>query len=159
MAQGNGPRIRVGVADLAVSANGQTLVTSGLGSCVAIGVHDREGRGGLLHAMLPEAPEDAEDLPKYVDTGIDSLVEELAAIGADRTTLVGKVAGGSTMLNLGNGDPIGEKNVTATERVLDRAGIDLVGAETGGDAGRSVAFRPADGTMKIDRVDATPTEL
>jgi len=159
MAQGNGARIRVGVADMAVTADGQTLVTSGLGSCVAIGVHDREGRGGLLHAMLPQAPADAEDPPKYVDAGIEDLVDELAAIGADTATLVGKVAGGSSMLNLGKGDPIGEKNVTATERALDRAGIDLVGADTGGDAGRSVSFRPADGVMKIDSVDATPTEL
>jgi chemotaxis protein CheD len=159
MGQGNGARIRVGVADMAVTNDGQTLVTSGLGSCVAIGVHDKQGRGGLLHAMLPEAPAEADEPPKYVDTGIESLREELAALGADTGTLVGKVAGGSSMLNLGNGDPIGDKNVAATVQVLERLGIEVVGADTGGDAGRSVSFRPADGVMKIDRVDGTPTEL
>ena len=159
MGQGNGARIRVGVADMAVTADGQTLVTSGLGSCVAIAVHDQDGRGGLLHAMLPEAPADADDPSKYVDAGIERLLDDLAAIGADTGTLVGKVAGGSTMLNLGNGDPIGEKNVAATERVLERAGIELVGTDTGGNAGRSVSFRPADGVMEIDRVDDSPTEL
>lgn len=159
MVVADGAQIRVGVADLAVTDDHAKLVTSGLGSCVAVAIHDQGGRGGLLHAMLPEAPSDVEDPPKYVDTGIVALRNELDGIGADTESLVGKVAGGSTMLNLGNGDPIGEKNVAATERALRRAGIELRGSETGGNAGRSVTFHPVDGRMEITRVDDRPTEL
>ena len=152
-------RIRVGVADKAVTDNGASLVTSGLGSCVAVALHDGDGIGGLLHAMLPEAPAEEGATAKYVDSGIEAMKADLAELGADPDTLTAKVAGGSSMLDLGTDDPVGDKNVAATKRVLDRHGIELVGDDTGGSSGRSVTFQPTTGTMCIERVDADPTEL
>lgn len=151
-------RIRVGVADMAVTNGGATLVTSGLGSCVAVAVHDGNGRGGLLHAMLPEAPADAETEAKYVDSGIEALRRELEAQSSS-VSLTAKVAGGSRMLDIGNGDPVGDRNVAAAELALERAGIDLEATHTGGGTGRSVSFSPASGTMRIEQVDADPTDL
>lgn len=147
-------RIRVGVADMAVGDGDTAIVTSGLGSCVAVAIHDGNGVGGLLHAMLPEAPAETDTPEKYVDTGIEAMVGALTERGADPDRFVAKVAGGSSMLNLGNGSPVGEKNVAATERVLTAAGIDVEGADTGGTSGRSVTFDPATGTMTIRRVNA-----
>jgi len=47
-------QIVVKVADLAVGQGDDVLVTLGLGSCVAIMLHDPEGRvGGLAHVLLP----------------------------------------------------------------------------------------------------------
>lgn len=152
-------RIRVGVADMAVTGDGQSLVTSGLGSCVAVALHDGNGIGGLLHAMLPAAPEDAVSEAKYVDTGIEKMRTELLDLGANTDDLTAKIAGGSSMLDLGNGEPVGDKNVAATKRVLEEHGIELIGDETGGSSGRSVTFTPPTGVMKIERVDAEPTEL
>lgn len=149
-----GERIRVGVADMAVADGDTPIVTSGLGSCVAVVIHDGNGRGGLLHAMLPDAPDDVEKPAKYVDTGIDALVDGLTDLGADRDALIAKVAGGASMLNLGNGSPVGEKNVIATKQTLSTLDIDLVAVETGGDSGRSVAFDPGTGSVTIRRVDA-----
>ncbi|MFB6131986.1 MAG: chemotaxis protein CheD [Halanaeroarchaeum sp.] len=147
-------RIRVGVADMAVTDGDIPVVTSGLGSCVAVVIHDGAGRGGLLHAMLPEAPDDVEKPEKYVDSGIETMVAELTALGAKKDELIAKVAGGASMLNLGNGSPVGEKNVAATEQTLSTLGIDLVAVETGGDSGRSVSFDPTTGSVRIRRVDA-----
>ncbi|MFB6122463.1 MAG: chemotaxis protein CheD [Haloferacaceae archaeon] len=152
-------RLRVGVADLAVTDGAATIVTSGLGSCVAVAIHDGNGVGGLLHAMLPEAPEDTETPAKYVDTGIRTMLDEMAARGGATTRLTAKVAGGSSMLDLGNGTPVGEKNVRATREVLPDVGVDLVAEDTGGNSGRSVLFHPATGTMTIQRVNAADTEL
>ncbi|MBS3760002.1 MAG: chemotaxis protein CheD [Halodesulfurarchaeum sp.] len=152
-------RIRVGVADMAVTDTGTPLVTSGLGSCVAIGVHDGDGVAGLLHAMLPAAPEDGLSKAKYVDSGIQTMKAELTALGADPNKLTAKIAGGSSMLNLDSGEPVGDKNVAETNQVLDRQGIELAGDDTGGNSGRSVTFQPRTGTMHIQRVDAAPTEL
>lgn len=152
-------RIRVGVADMAVTDESRPLVTSGLGSCVAVVVHDGDGVGGLLHAMLPEAPADVDNPAKYVDSGISQMVADLTRLGGDPNAFVAKVAGGSSMLNLGNGAPVGEKNVVATTEVLAAAGIDVVGSDTGGNAGRSVSFHPTTGTMTIQRVNADPIDL
>ncbi|MFB6071192.1 MAG: chemotaxis protein CheD [Halanaeroarchaeum sp.] len=152
-------RIRVGVADVAVTDAATPLVTSGLGSCVAVGIDDGNGVGGLLHAMLPDAPEETDTPAKYVDTGIETMLSELTALDADPNGFTAKIAGGSSMLDLGNGAPIGDENVARTERVLAEAGIDVVARDTGGDAGRTVSFHPTTGTMTIKRVDEEETTL
>ncbi|MFB6109751.1 MAG: chemotaxis protein CheD [Halodesulfurarchaeum sp.] len=156
---GGKDRIRVGVADMAVTDRDRTLVTSGLGSCVAVAVHDGGGIGGLLHAMLPEAPDDTAPPAKYVDAGIGKLSAELTALGADRNDLTAKLTGGSSMLDLGSEEPVGEKNVTAARASLSEREIDLVSEDTGGNAGRSVSFHPATGALSIERVDDEKTVL
>lgn len=147
--------VRVGVADLAVSRNGAALATSGLGSCVAVALYDTSGTaiGGLVHAMLPQAPADPENPAKYVDAGLERLIDEIADIGGDTTALVAKFAGGSAMLNIGTGGGIGAKNVSATEAVLAAHDIDVVGSDTGGGSGRSIRFHPSTGEYVVERVD------
>jgi len=148
--------IRVGVADWRVTDDDDSLlVTSGLGSCVAVAVYDPDvGVGGLLHAMLPEADGPVENPAKYVDSGLDEMLSAMVRLGAGPENLAAKLAGGSTMLDLSVGDSVGARNVAAAERALADAGIELLDAETGGDSGRSVSFSPTSGDVTIDRVDA-----
>ena len=147
--------VRVGVADWRVADDDSILVTSGLGSCVAVAVYDPDaGVGGLLHAMLPEAPAPVDTPAKYVDSGFDEMREALSGLGADTENLSGKLAGGSSMLDISVGDAIGDRNVAAAERALAEADVDLVAAETGGNNGRSVSFSPTSGDVTIDRVDS-----
>lgn len=149
--------VRVGVADVAVSTDGTPLATSGLGSCVAVAIYDADesGLGGLLHAMLPAAPDDADpdNPPKYVDAGIHRLVDAVCEAGCAPDRLAAKFAGGSAMLDIGIGDGIGERNVAAAEAALERHGIAVRGEDTGGDAGRSVRFHPQNGDYVVERVD------
>lgn len=152
-------RIRVGVADMAVGTDHRPLVTSGLGSCVAVAIHDDEGIGGLLHAMLPAAPVTNPTPAKYVDSGVTALLDALESAGGQPRSFVAKLAGGSSMLDIGNGSPIGDQNVAAAVAALEAAGVDLLAQDTGGDAGRSVSFHPPTGTMTIKRVHDETTEL
>jgi chemotaxis protein CheD len=147
--------IRVGVADWRVADDGTLLVTSGLGSCVAVAVCDVDaGVGGLLHAMLPEADGPVDKPAKYVDSGLDEMLSAMARLGASPDNLTAKLAGGSAMLDLSIGDGVGARNVAAAERALAEADVELLAAETGGDSGRSVSFSPTSGDVTIDRVDA-----
>jgi len=147
--------IRVGVADWRVADDGTLLVTSGLGSCVAVAVHDGEaGVGGLLHAMLPEADGPVDNPAKYVDSGLDEMLAAMMRLGASPDALTAKLAGGSAMLDLSIGDGVGARNVAAAERALADADVELLASETGGDSGRSVSFSPTSGDVTIDRVDA-----
>jgi chemotaxis protein CheD len=147
--------IRVGVADWRVTDDDSLLVTSGLGSCVAVAVHDAdEAVGGLLHAMLPEADGPVEKPAKYVDSGLDEMLSAMVRLGASPENLTAKLAGGSAMLDLSIGDGVGARNVAAAERALADADVDLLATETGGDSGRSVSFSPTSGDVTIDRVDA-----
>ncbi|MFB6134971.1 MAG: chemotaxis protein CheD [Halanaeroarchaeum sp.] len=157
MSQTNTERIRVGVADMAVTEEGIPLATSGLGSCVAVAIRAGEDVGGLLHAMLPAAPDEVETAAKYVDSGIEEMLRSIDALGGDRATYTAKVTGGSSMLDLANGSPVGEENVTAALTLLEETGIDIAGSETGGDAGRSVVFDPSTGSLRIQRVHEEET--
>ena len=48
--------VTVGIADLQVAVGERTLVTTGLGSCVAIALHAVDQQvGGLAHILLPHA--------------------------------------------------------------------------------------------------------
>lgn len=141
--------IRVGVADLATSTDGKTLVTSSLGSCVAIGIYEDSGIAGLLHAMLPKSPTDPEQVGKYVDSGIRALKAEITRRSNSQPTLTAKIAGGSNMLDITNSKPINDRNVDMARRTLSAHGIDLEAGDTGGDSPRSVSFNPQTGIMEV----------
>lgn len=148
-------KARVSVADWRVVADDSVLVTSGLGSCVAVSVYDENTEvGGLLHAMLPSAPTPVETPAKYVDSGLEEMLSTMYDEGASPASVEAKVAGGSSMLDISVGEAIGDRNVVATERALEAADVPLVAAETGGSSGRSVSFCPKSGEVTIDRVDS-----
>lgn len=147
-------RIKVGVGELAVATEGETLTTSGLGSCVAVALVDtRAGVRGLLHAMLPT--EDGQQRPtaragKYVDSGIEALVAALRDAGADPRRLRARVAGGAEMLDLT--DAVGPRNVERVERCLAAAEIPIVARDVGEDVGRTVRFG-AEGRLVVRAAD------
>jgi chemotaxis protein CheD len=147
-------RIKVGVSDLAVATDGETLTTSGLGSCVAVALADQTtGVRGLVHAMLPTSAETDTGIErpgKYVDTGIETLIAELETAGADPGRLEARVAGGAEMLDIT--DAIGPRNVERTEEYLDAAGIPVVERAVGDGVGRTVRFR-ADGRLVVRAAD------
>ncbi|WP_232688520.1 chemotaxis protein CheD [Halobacterium zhouii] len=153
------PRIRVGVAEWRALDGDGTLVTSGLGSCVAVSIYDSDSAvGGLLHAMLPAAAEStgsSVNTPgKYVDRGLAELLADLERRDVSRNSLEAKLVGGSSMLDISIGEAVGERNVEAAKRALSDEGVQLVAEETGGNAGRSVSFSPTTGDVTVERVDA-----
>lgn len=145
-------RIKVGIAEYEVTANGATLTTSGLGSCVGVGLYDTDtGIAGLVHVMLPAADEMDDGKPaKFADTGTALLVEKLESAGADRGTIEAKIAGGSDMLDFSEGGSgIGDRNVDQVKRTLDEHDVTLVGEDVGGDHGRSIRLESATGDFVV----------
>lgn len=146
--------IRVKVADYAVAQGKRTIATIGLGSCVAIVLHDAAAAvGGLAHVLLPEASlsRDQDNQAKFPDTAVPLLVGEMRKLGA-RGPLQAKIVGGASMfgsLIAAGGINMGERNVAATRRALQAAGIALVGDDTGGDYGRSVYLDVATGRVLV----------
>ena len=152
---GGPSRIAVGIAEHAVATNGETLTTSGLGSCVAVALYDPESEArGLLHAMLPDrdprAPPTA-SAAKYVDSGIDSLLDRIREAGGDPTSLQARVVGGSEMIDLG-GDPVGPRNVETAKAELQARSIPIVATDVGGDVGRTIRVEP-DGSVRVRAAD------
>ena len=147
--------IRVKVADLAVGNAEDTLVTIGLGSCVAIALYDPDARiGGLAHVLLPNElmARDRSNPAKFPGTAVPALVAEMSRLGARRLRLTARLVGGASMF--GNliptgGINVGERNVLASRQALDDAGIPLVSEDTGADHGRTVYFHLSDGRIEV----------
>lgn len=144
------PRRSVGVADYAITVDDAVLVTSGLGSCVAVGLSDGSSAAGMLHVMLPAANgRPVENPAKYADTGVELLLTELEAIGVQRSDLSAKIAGGSEMIAFDSQNrSIGECNVQAVRRALAAHDVPIDGEDVGGDEGRTVELT-VDGTLLV----------
>lgn len=150
--------IKVGMADMNVCTAPDMITTLGLGSCVGIVLYDPSTKiSGLVHIMLPDSTKiiNNENKAKFADTGIDSLIELMTGIGANRRRLVSKIAGGAQMFAFNNNNEmmrIGDRNVEATKNKLKALGIPIIAEDTGANYGRTIEFYPETGELHVRSV-------
>jgi len=154
----SGREVVVRVADLRCGMGDDTLITVGLGSCVAILLYDAEARiGGMAHILLPSPALSRQDKnpAKFPQTAVPRLMELMAADGAKAQRVTARLAGGASMFaSLAPPGTIqmGERNLVAARQVLNIHHLPLVGEAVGGDFGRTVRFRICDGQVQISTV-------
>ena len=153
-----GKVIKVGMADLNICVSPDSITTLGLGSCVGIAVRDPVTKiGGLAHVMLPDSKSirSITNIPKFADTGIEELIKQVVAKGANRRRLVAKIAGGAQMFSFQSKNDmtrVGERNVEATKKKLAQLKIPILAEDTGKNYGRTVIFYPETGDFVIRAV-------
>ena len=152
------------MADLKTCKSPDGVTTLGLGSCVGIAIRDPGTLiGGLAHVMLPDSTairNSQQNIAKFADTGIEELVKQMEKLGAKRSRMVAKIAGGATMFNFqGRADmiQIGERNVEASKLKLKELNIPILAEDTGANYGRTVTFFPENGEFHIRAVGKTET--
>jgi chemotaxis protein CheD len=154
----SGREVVVKVADLRTGLADDTLVTIGLGSCVAILLHDAEARvGGMAHVLLPSPAlsRNDENPAKFPQSAVPRLLELMAAEGAAIRRVTARLAGGASMFSAlapPGTIQMGERNLVAARQVLSSHGVPLVGEAVGGDFGRTVRFRVCDGRVEVSTV-------
>ena len=157
--------INVRAGDLKVAGADETLVTIGLGSCVAVALYDAETRiGGLAHVMLPDPSSARHPVPigRFGSTAVPALLEEVERGGAVRSRLTARLVGGAAMFaNVlsGSARSLGMRNVDAVRDALAASGIPITGEDVGGEYGRSVYFTPADGRIRITTIQHGGVDL
>lgn len=146
-------KILVKTGQYKVANNSHTLITHGLGSCVALTLYDEEKKiGGMLHYILPENPNNMKKA-KYADTGIELMLKKMNEGGANSSRLKAKLAGGAVMFGSLLKDvenSIGNRNVRMAREILNGFGITITGEDVGGDYGRSVTFSLSTGMVRIN---------
>ncbi|MFZ5352056.1 MAG: chemotaxis protein CheD [Bacillota bacterium] len=153
-----GDLIKVGMADLNYTESPGVLTTLGLGSCVGICLYDTVTKiSGMVHIMLPCSNQikNNSNVAKFADTGIVKLLEYMLKIGAKRTKIVSKIAGGAQMFNFNDASDImriGARNVVATKEVLDKLNIPLIAEDTGGNYGRTIELYSESGILLIKTI-------
>jgi len=148
----------IGVAEMKVSdCGGDILTTHALGSCLGVAVHDPVACvGGLLHVMLPLstiAEEKGREKPAmFIDTGLPRLFVECYGLGAKKSRMIVKAAGGA---HVGKGDEdddmfrIGRRNATMLRKLLWRNGVLLDGEDLGGTCSRTMTLAIGSGEVTI----------
>lgn len=155
----------VGLGQLYVRKSPVVLVCLGIGSCIALSAYDPKSKiGGMAHIVLPEGKGRADhDSPKYADSAVPRLMDEMAQQGANMSRLLIRMAGGAKMAGaggLGAVFKIGESNIEATRLALANSGIKKVdGTDVGGSHGRTVRLWLESGRLAITASDHEPVEI
>ena len=150
--------INVGMADLKTAKIPDILMTAGLGSCIGICIHDPIQKvGGMAHIMLPTANGNFGGNPaKYADSAVEILIENIIRLGAAKSRLRAKIAGGAQMFSFPGKPPvlkIGDRNAEAVSEELKRLGIPLIVSDVGGSFGRTIHFNVGTGELKVRTIN------
>ena len=155
-------RIPIVQGEHAVVAEPDVMISTLLGSCVAVCLHDSEARiGGMNHFLLGEPGSDqsvrAQDMQRYGVHAMELLINALMARGASRSRLRAHLYGGANIVSrLG---PIGSSNAEFARRFVETEGIVVGHSDLGGTRARRVDFLPYEGKVRSFAVaDAPPPE-
>lgn len=147
----------ISIGEMIVSnASEDVLVAYGLGSCVAICFYDPVAKvGGMLHALLPQANNQAKDNSapaKFVDSGLPLLLRSITYQKGERNRLTVYVCGGAQLISAPNFSDmlkIGQRNIAAAQAALQNAGLTIKGQDVGGNAGRTVKLHIDTGHITV----------
>ncbi|QXM06125.1 chemotaxis protein CheD [Crassaminicella indica] len=153
-----GEIIKVGMADLNVTRGDGVLTTLGLGSCVGVTLYDPIKKvAGLAHIMLPSSKtiRNNTNPAKFADTGILLLLEKVLKLGASKSRLVSKLAGGAQMFSFSNKNDImkiGERNALACKEMLNELKIPILAEDIGGNFGRTIELYADTGIIVVKTI-------
>ena len=127
-----------------------TLVTTILGSCVAICLYDPVLQiGGMNHYMLPLWNGQGLASPRYGNIAIEKLIANLEALGSQKENMKAKVFGGAEIIASSNNQfMIGERNILIAKELLREENIPIISSSTGGKLGRKLLFNTETGEVR-----------
>ena len=130
--------IKVGMADYKVGRAPSTLISYGLGSCIGVSLYDPQAK--------------VENPAKFADTGVPLMLKDVLALGASKSRLVAKMAGGAQMFAFAKATDImrvGARNAEAVKEQLKSLGIKLIAEDTGENYGRTVQINLENGVYTV----------
>ncbi len=140
------------------------LTTVGLGSCIGVTMYDAVAKVGVMgHIFLPKSRAKDSSAPpgKYADTGIPAMIDEAVKLGARKSRLQAKMAGGANLFpNLSaNSTSIGQQNIEAVTGHLDKHGIAIIGKDVAGGHGRKMRFFVDSGIVTVTAIGKEAVEI
>ena len=138
-----------------------TLVSTLLGSCVAVCLWDKEHRfGGMNHYLLPGTPEDDAGNANRGLTSTRLLIRSMVNRKAKLENIEAKVFGGCNSLYRTNDlFKVGERNITAAFEVLKEYDIPVLAHHTGGAFGRKIVFNTYTGRVRMRLLGKSTSEV
>ena len=153
--------VSINQGEFKVVSEPEVVISTVLGSCVAVCLHDGIARvGGMNHFLLPQPGRDLAGKDRagkdqaastaaaqcYGVHSMELLINEMMKRGANRQRLRAHIYGGANIFN-GLG-AIGEANAQFARRFMETEGIPVGHMDLGGTQARKVEFRPFDGKVR-----------
>ena len=137
-------RVHVGQGEHFITSDPNVVLSTILGSCVAMCVRDPlAGVGGMNHFMLPEGAGGGSEAGRYGSFAMELLINDMLKAGARRDRLEAKLFGGGRMFD--SLRDVGRSNADFAEKFLRDEGIPVVGGSLRGDGGRRLHYWPVTG--------------
>ena len=130
----------------AIGNREEDVITTILGSCVAVCLRDRRRKlGGMNHILLPGSAR-SDIVTRSVGAGaMEALINALLKAGATKSEFEAKVFGGAAVVaGLSN---IGERNSAFALDYLTTERIPIISQSLGGTQARRIRFWPATGRV------------
>ncbi len=148
---------RIQPGEFYITSHAEAISTV-LGSCISACIRDPQlGIGGMNHFMLPEDTTDGRSswldkatgglATRYGSFAMETLINALLKMGANRARLEVKVFGGGHVLNVGTA--VGDRNIDFARQWLRTEGLQVVAEDVGGTSPRRVIYFPADGKVRV----------
>lgn len=143
-------KVNIVQGEHAVVAEPDVMLSTLLGSCVAVCLHDSVARvGGMNHFLLAE-PEDPSTeqgaMQRYGVHAMELLINAMMKRGARRERMKANIYGGANMIAAFGS--IGSENGEFARRFMENEGIPVGHCDIGGNAARRVEFLPYEGKVR-----------
>jgi chemotaxis protein CheD len=134
--------------ELRISADPADVLSTILGSCVAVCMWDPLARvGGMNHFLLPDGTGRGSDTIKYGTHAMELLINGLLRSGAARSRLQAKLFGGAQMVTQFR--DIGAGNIRFARDFLRTEGIPCISESLGGTEARRIRFWATTGQVRM----------
>lgn len=153
-------RVHVGQGEHHVTDDASVMLTTVLGSCVALCLRDPvRGVGGMNHFLLPDgAAANLGEARRYGAYAMELLINDCLKAGAQRDRLEAKLFGGGRMFD--SLRDVGRANADFAEQFLKDEGIPLIGGSLRGPGGRRIQYWPVTGrALQRAVADAPPPRV
>ncbi len=130
-----------------------TVVSTVLGSCVAVVLWDRKRRaGGINHFQFPSCRKTDKPTAKYGDASTDLLIRMMIQDGSKIKQLEAQIFGGACNRKVSSWD-VGRENIRTARSVLAKHGVQVISEDVGGERGRKIIFDAVNNEMAVLKVE------
>ncbi len=120
-----------------------------VGSCIGLFIYDPLRKvAAAAHVALPVTLRDG-TAGKYADAAPQHVLRLLNCSGSAVDQLVVKIAGAACMFGPPTPDSIGEMNLHAIQRSLEKVGLRPIATHLGGGNARKLQFDSRDGSLRV----------
>jgi chemotaxis protein CheD len=146
--------VKIFAGDWYVSKREDEMLATILGSCVSACIRDAvAGVGGMNHFLLPgdeNTDDKANDAARYGLFAMESLINGLLKVGAQKHRLEFKIFGGGNVIN--NSARIGSKNAAFIREFMKREGYKITSEDLEDVYPRSLHFYPTTGKVMVRKL-------